>query len=187
LIDLLKDIYRSIKFSRTGDRLGPDIPWTHWRLYFKSSMQRLCISKFIRFGRNAEFRPGAYAIGCSKISIGNRVVIRPLTMLFADTRENGAGIVIEDDVMIGSGVHIYVSNHRYSNNSIPLIDQGSSPSMPVVIKRGAWIGANTIILPGVTIGKNTVIGAGSLVTKSIADFSIASGVPAVMRQLNNVD
>jgi hypothetical protein len=93
-------IRNSIKFWRLADRIGPDIPYTHWRLHFKSTMRRFCDSKFLKFGVAAEFRAGAYAICCSKISLGDRVIIRPGSMLFADDRKDGAGIAIEDDVML---------------------------------------------------------------------------------------
>ena len=145
-------------------------------------MLKLCKRKFKHFADSAEFRPGAYSICCSKISLGNRVVIRPGTMLFADPRDDGAGITIEDDVMLGSGVHIYVHNHRFEDPSIPIIDQGYHPSKPIFIKKGAWIGANAIILPGVTVGENSVIGAGSVVTKSIPGGVLAVGNPAVVKR-----
>lgn len=164
-----------VRFWRSADRIGQDIPWTHWRLHFKPTMRALCESKFKRFGDAAEFRPGAYAITCSNISLGRRVVIRPGTMLFAD---ESAGITIEDDVMLGSGVHIYVGNHRFSDAAIPVIDQARSPSQAVVLARGCWIGANAILLPGVTIGENSVIGAGSVVTRSIEPRVLAAGNPA---------
>ncbi|MCT7525393.1 hypothetical protein N5T77_10065 [Aliarcobacter cryaerophilus] len=79
---------------------------------------------------------------------------------------------------MGASVHFYVNNHKFDRIDVPLIEQGYYPSQTVVIKEGAWIGANSIILPGVTIGKNSVIGAGSIVTKSIPDFSVAVGNPA---------
>lgn len=175
---MLKEILRKRKFNKNSDRIGPDIPFTHWRLYFRSSMIQLCQHKFKYFSNSSDFRPGAYAISCSKISIGNRVVIRPGTMLFADTRIDGAGITIEDDVLIGSGVHIYTCNHAFGNRDLPIIDQGHSASEEVIIKRGCWIGANAIILPGVTIGENAVVGAGSVVTKSIPSYVVAAGNPA---------
>ncbi|MFA5462066.1 MAG: hypothetical protein WC274_08305 [Sulfurimonas sp.] len=72
-------------------------------------MIKICTKKFKQFGKNAEFRAGAYAITCSKISLGNNVIIRPNCMLFADPRDKQEGeIIIEDNVMIGSGVHIYM-------------------------------------------------------------------------------
>ena len=174
---LLNYIFQKRRFDIKADRLGPDLPFTHWRLYFKPLASKLCKKKFAEFADSAEFRPGAYAIACSKIKIGRRVVIRPGSMLFADPRENGAGIKIEDDVLIGSGVHFYVSDHQFANTNVPIIDQGHRTSMPIVLKCGCWIGANTLILKGVTIGENTVIGAGSVVTKSIPNATIAVGNP----------
>lgn len=171
----LIEILNRRRFCIRANRIGPDIPFTHWRLHFKSTMIKLCKNKFMYFGENAEFRAGAYAEYCSNISIGKNVVIRPNSMLFADEY---AKIIIEDNVLIGSGVHFYVDNHKFDRTDIPLIEQGYYPSEGIVIKEGAWIGANSIILPGVTIGKNVVIGAGSVVTKSIEDYSIAVGNPA---------
>ncbi len=98
-------------------------------------------------------------------------------MLFADPGGNGPGIVIEDNVMLGAGVHIYVTSHRFDDPQIPIIDQGFSPSAPVVLRRGCWIGAHSIILPGVEIGENSVIGAGSVVTKSVPARVLAAGNP----------
>lgn len=181
---LLAEIWDRLRYWGEADRIGPDIPLTHWRLHFKSTMRRLCGSKFLRFGNGAEFRPGAYAICCSKISLGHRVIIRPGSMLFADPRSDGAGITIEDDVMLGSGVHIYVHNHKFNDPSVPIIDQGYHQSEPVLLKRGAWIGAGAIILPGVIIGNNAVVGAGSIVTKDVPASTIVVGNPArVLRRI----
>lgn len=174
----LSELLQRVRFWKEADRIGPDIPYTHWRLHFKSTMLKLCREKFRHFEETADFRPGAYAICCSKISLGKRVVVRPTTMLFADPREGGAGITIEDDVMMGSGVHLYVNNHRFDSPDIPIIDQGHYVSEPVLLKKGCWLGANVIVLPGVTIGENSVVGAGSLVTKSIPAGVLAAGNPA---------
>jgi acetyltransferase-like isoleucine patch superfamily enzyme len=113
------DLIKKIKFDLTADRLGQDIPFTHWKLFFPNSMRALCLKKFKKFGEFAQFRPGAYAVGCSQIKIGKRVVIRPGCRLFGESQELDLTITIEDDVMLGSGVHIYINNHRfdrYSNN-----------------------------------------------------------------------
>lgn len=115
-------------------------------------------------------------------------MIRPGCMLFADPVEYGGGITIEDDVMLGSGVHIYVANHRFDNPDIPIIDQGHYPSMPVVLKRGCWIGAGTIVLPGVTVGQNAVVGAGSVVTRDVPSAAVVVGNPArVIRVIGEKD
>ena len=65
----LIDFYKKIKFDLLSDRIGPDIPFTHWKLYFPNSMRALCLKKFKKFGEFAQFRPGAYAIGCSNLGM----------------------------------------------------------------------------------------------------------------------
>lgn len=176
----MMSIYRKLKFWITCNRLGPDIPLTHFLLYSNRWGNRLCKRKFQRFGDNSSFRPFAYAIETQKISIGRNVVIRPGTMLFASPLDGGGDthIKIADDVLIGSGVNIYVSNHRFSDTSKTISLQGHAEIQPVILERGCWIGANVTILPGVTIGENSVVGANSLVTKNIPAFHVAVGNPA---------
>lgn len=178
MVFIIIEIFQRIKFWKEDDRVGIDNPYTYWRLYFKSTMKKLCQKKFRSFADSAEFRPGAHSYACSKIDIGKRVVIRPFSVLAADPEPGGGDIIIEDDVMFGPGISIYVNNHRYDDTTKPIIDQGYSISKRVHIKKGVWIGANAIILPGVTIGENSVVGAGSVVTKSIPPRCVAVGVPA---------
>ncbi|GEC73214.1 transferase hexapeptide (six repeat-containing protein) [Flavobacterium flevense] len=175
---LIIDVIKKIKYNIGADRIGPDHPFTHWRLYYKKQMLSLCKKKFKYFSDTADFRAGAYAVGCSKIKIGNRVVIRPGVMLFGESESLDTSIIIEDNVMMGCGVHIYINNHKFDQINVPLIDQGYYPDEAVILKNGCWIGANSILLPGVTIGKNSVVGAGSIVTNSIPDGVVAVGSPA---------
>ena len=48
----------------------------------------------------------------------------------------------------------------------------------VIIENDVWDGTRAIILHGVTIGRGSVIGAGSVVTKSVPEFTIVAGAPA---------
>ncbi|HUX91571.1 MAG TPA: acyltransferase [Gallionellaceae bacterium] len=176
----ISEILSRIRFWRSADRIGPDVLLTHWRLYFKTTMRKLCAEKFKKFGEGAEFRPGAYAEACSKIEIGNKVVIRPGTFLFADPTEGGGGIVIEDEVLIGAGVHFYTNNHAFSDTSKPIFEQGypePKQADSIILRRGCWIGACAIILPGVEVGRNAVIGAGTVVTKSVPPRVVVAGNP----------
>ncbi len=176
-----RELFHRVKFWSQADRLGQDIPITYWRLFFKSEMKKICKRKFAEFGEGSEFRPGAYAEACSKIKIGKNVVIRPGTFLFADPTHGGGTITIEDDVLIGPGVHLYTNNHNFADPDIPIINQGyplANPENSIKIRRGSWIGAGVIILPGVEIGTNSVVGAGSVVTKSTNSATLSVGNPA---------
>ena len=48
----------------------------------------------------------------------------------------------------------------------------------VHIGKGVMVGMETLIMPGVTIGDGAIIGAGSIVTKDIPAWTIATGRPA---------
>ncbi|MDO4564016.1 MAG: acyltransferase [Clostridia bacterium] len=106
-----------------------------------------------------------------ELHIGCRVI-------FADdiTVDYSGKVIIEDDVTISEGTKIYSHkhdlyklSHRENDNAIPVM---------TTIKKGAWIGASSIILPGVTIGEYAVVGAGSVVTHDIAPNTIVAGNPA---------
>lgn len=183
---MIRELLKKRDFDITSDRLGPDCPFTHWRLYFQKTMTMLCKKKFKHFGKNAAFRPGSYTVAPSKISLGKNVVIRPNSFLFAfPGKEQEGHITIKDNVLVGSGVHIYVSNHSFSDISRPIIEQGHDKPKDVLLNEGCWIGANSIILGGVTIGKNAVIGAGSVVTRSVPAYCVAVGNPAkIIKRLN---
>jgi len=93
--------------------------------------------------------------------------------LFLDLQDE---IVIEDRVTISHRVMILT--HTDAGES-PLSDQViNTEQAPVVIRRGAYIGANVTILQGVEIGEESVVGAGAVVTRSVPPSSVVAGVPA---------
>ncbi len=89
------------------------------------------------------------------VKIGNNVTIKNGVFLYD-------GITIEDNVFIGP-------NATFCNDRYPKSKNKNFKLEPIVIKKGASIGANATILPGITIGENAMIGAGSIVTKDIKD------------------
>jgi len=58
------------------------------------------------------------------------------------------------------------------------IDREAVPGFKVVIGNDVWIGSGVMIMDGVTIGDGAVIAAGAVVTKDVAPYTIAGGVPA---------
>ena len=86
-------------------------------------------------------------------------------------------ITIEDYVSLAGGVYILT----HSNPTTPLreiLGPSSHKVAPVVIKRGAWIAVNVVILPGVTIGENSIVATGAVVMKDVPPLTIVGGTPA---------
>jgi phosphonate metabolism protein (transferase hexapeptide repeat family) len=48
----------------------------------------------------------------------------------------------------------------------------------ITIGHDTWIGHGAVIMPGVTVGNGAIIGSNAVVTKDVAAFAIAVGVPA---------
>lgn len=49
---------------------------------------------------------------------------------------------------------------------------------PIHLCKGCLIGMESFVMPGVTVGEGAIVGAGSLVTKDIPAWTIATGRPA---------
>jgi galactoside O-acetyltransferase len=110
----------------------------------------------------------------SSIRIGNDVSFNRNVMINADVRGT---IIVEDKVLVGPNVVMRASGHRYDKKEVPIREQGHHKGI-IMIKTGAWIGANAVILPDVTIGKGAIVAAGAVVTKDVGDFEIVGGLPA---------
>ena len=119
----------------------------------------------------------------SRLSIGNNVFVGARTTL-----DCAVSLTIEDDVLVSYGCVIADSDNHSIRASVRRQDlhgfrtghyDWSNPdSKPILVRRSAWIVAHSIILKGVTIGEGAIIGAGSVVTRSVADWSVNAGNPA---------
>lgn len=100
------------------------------------------------------------------LKVGKNVII--VGNLLAMAR---GGIIIEDDVKIAANVQLISNNHDVYHREI-------LTCRPVLIQKGAWIGAGSTILPGVSVGRYAVVGAASVVTKDVPDYAVVVGNPA---------
>ena len=120
-------------------------------------------------GQEAHFTCNENAI----LKIGNHVGISHCAITAAES------VVIGDDVLIGSNCMICDTDfHSIDFEKRNSLNDDTVKTAPVLIKKGAFIGARSIILKGVTIGEYSVIGAGSVVTKSVPDGEMWGGNPA---------
>jgi acetyltransferase-like isoleucine patch superfamily enzyme len=117
---------------------------------------------------NSDDAPGRYY---GKLEIGSHCYFG--RELFLDLQDR---IVVEDHVTVSHRVMILT--HTDAGTS-PLRDTFVPTSnAPVVIRSGAYIGANATILQGVEIGRSSIVGAGAVVTRSVPAGSVVVGVPA---------
>lgn len=117
-----------------------------------------------------ECKIGNDCVIAGDVSINYHTTIGTRVKIMDNTHITG-NMVIEDDVFIS--VLVSTTNDN-SMGRKGWHDQITGP----IIKRFATVGAGANLLPQVTIGTNSIIGAGSVVTKSIPDRTVAMGIPA---------
>lgn len=120
------------------------------------------ISSQARIGKNCTLGQNVY-VGHARI--GNNVKIQNNVSVYD-------AVVLEDDVFCGpSMVFTNVINPR---SHIPR----KSEYKPTLVKRGATVGANSVIICGHTIGMYAMVGAGAVITKDVPDYALVVGNPA---------
>lgn len=103
----------------------------------------------------------------NNLKLGKKTDIGAFTYINAKN-----GVVIEDEVQIGSHCSIY---------SVSTIDDKVGR---VVLKKNCKVGSHSVIMPGVTVGENSLIGAFSFINKDVPANIIACGIPVkVIRKI----
>jgi len=155
-------------------------------------VERRAVNSYVEIGRDCQIQGGLITeTDSSRIVIGNNVFIGGAGTLI----DCAVSVSISDDVLISYGCIISDSdNHsvRYSIRKNDLKDWRdggrhdwtTTLSKPVVIGKGVWIGARSIILKGVELGEGVIVGAGSVVTRSVPPYTIVAGNPArIIREI----
>lgn len=114
-----------------------------------------------KIGRNCKIDAFVYVE--EGVVIGDYCKIRPFVFI-------PTGVTIEDDVFVGPNV-------SFTNDKYPRV-KGEWKLLRTKVKKGASIGANSVILPGMTIGEDAMVGAGSVVTEDVPSRAIVVGNPA---------
>jgi acetyltransferase-like isoleucine patch superfamily enzyme len=129
-------------------------------------------------GRNVE-------IGSDRlISIGSNTSIQDRCVLLGDV-EIGRNCLLSLNIFISSGNHHYAVKPEFYIKDQDVIVSNSDElskthSKKVTIEDDCWLGINVVIMPGITVGKGSVIGSNSVVTKSVAPYSIMGGIPSIL-------
>ena len=94
-------------------------------------------------------------------------------------------ITIEDYVFFGHNVSLLTGTHDYRKFGV---ERGLSIprfGRDIVVREGAWIATNVVVLGPCVIGKHAVVAAGSVVTRDVPDYGVVAGSPAkIVRSLS---
>ena len=93
------------------------------------------------------------------------------------------GITFGIGVQTGSHISVYTHSSHVSirllgDSYLQSDDRVGYITGSVFVGDFSFIGDSSVIFPGVEIGKGCLVRAGSVVTKSVPDFSVVSGNPA---------
>jgi UDP-2-acetamido-3-amino-2,3-dideoxy-glucuronate N-acetyltransferase len=93
------------------------------------------------------------------------------------------GVTLESGVFVGPSV-VFTNDVR--PRSPRLADaaerySGKEWLVPTLVRRGATLGAGSVILAGVTIGEFAFVGAGAVVTRDVDPYALVVGSPAQRR------
>lgn len=108
------------------------------------------------------------------IEIEAGVYIGPYCVLYGH-----GGLTIGRNAMIGAHTVIVAANHGFARIDVPMNAQPLTKE-GITIGEDVWIGAGCRVLDGVRIGDGAIIGAGAVVTRDIAPYGVAMGVPAAV-------
>jgi UDP-2-acetamido-3-amino-2,3-dideoxy-glucuronate N-acetyltransferase len=134
-----------------GAKIGSGTRIWHW----------VHVASTAEIGANCSLGQNVYV---GRARIGNNVKIQNNVSVYD-------AVVLEDDVFCGpSMVFTNVINPR---SHIVRKDEYKQ----TLVKRGATIGANVVIVCGNTIGSYAMIGAGAVITKNVQDYALVVGNP----------
>ena len=94
-------------------------------------------------------------------------------------------ITLEDGVSVAGGTRLLCHQRDFREYYVGSDYNALGYTIkPIVLKKGCLIGMESFVLPGVTVGEGAIVGAGSLVTKDIPAWTVATGRPAkVVREI----
>jgi acetyltransferase-like isoleucine patch superfamily enzyme len=106
------------------------------------------------------------------VVIGDKVKIQNYVSVFH-------GVTIEEGVFVGP--HAVFTNDKVPRAVTPDFELKAANDwvlVPTLVKAGASIGANAVIVCGVTIGRWAMVGSGAVVTRDVPDYGLVVGNPA---------
>ena len=159
-------------------------------LDFKSCGKDVKISRFARFYTPEKISIGDnvriddFCILSGKVTLGNNIHISAYVALYG-----AMGIEFEDYTGISAHSVVYSAmddfNGDYLVGSVHPEELTNVTGGKVLVKKYSQIGVNCVVFPNLTIGEGVAIGACTLVSKSLDEWGIYVGVPAMRMKERN--
>lgn len=148
------------------------------------------VEKDVQIGAGTSIWDNVHIRHSSKIGtdciVGEKTYIAPGVVIGDRVKINAfvyicSAVTICDGVMLSAGT--IFTNDRFPRATTPDLQQlrGSDPdehTLPTLVREGATVGAGCRIGCDLEIGRFAMIGMGSVVTKSVPDFTLVVGTPA---------
>lgn len=149
--------------------IAKNVPYSYSKFNFGQLYLRRWVLKYLspKVGVNVNLERKVWIVNWNNVEIGNNSGIGMNSRI--------GSVKIGSNVLMGPECCILTNNHEFENINKPMRDQGYRGESSVTIEDDVWIGQRVIILPGITIGKGSIVGAGSVVTKSVDEFSVIGG------------
>ena len=127
-----------------------------------------------RIGKNCNI--GEHCFVESNVVVGDGVTIKNGNAIWE-------GVTLEDGVFVGPGVS-FTNDLRPRSARLPDASGRYADKawlVPTRVRRGATLGAASVIVAGVTIGEYAFVAAGAVVTRDVEPHALVIGVPARRR------
>jgi acetyltransferase-like isoleucine patch superfamily enzyme len=158
-------------------------------------------AKFGSFGPDSQLGRDWELISAENVFIGQRVHIGRRatiqTITFHNDRQYSPRLTIGDDTSIENdfrvtcnhrveiGCHVMIAgkvfmsdhNHEFEDPDLAVKHQPITTGSGLIIADDCHIGEGVSIFGSVEIGRHCIIGAGSIITKSIPEYSVVVGAP----------
>lgn len=116
-----------------------------------------------KVGRDCNICDHAYVEGGAVV--GDRVTIKNRVLVFE-------GVTVEDEVFLGPAV-------VFTNDLRPraAIKRSGAALSKTLVRRGATLGAGTVVVCGLTVGEHAFVGAGTVVVRDVPPYAFVLGNP----------
>jgi len=137
---------------------------------FYNWLRVVSLKNIIKIGADCRIMRDIYIGNGNNVEIGHHCRINEKVRL-NNVRIGNHVMIARESIFLGK-------MHEFGDISVPMEQQGSKETSPIVIEDDVWIGLRVLVMPGLIIRKGSIIAAGAVLTKETQTNGVYAGVPA---------